>query len=215
VDHPLYRHARYLISAASLAQLPPDEGYEVAFVGRSNVGKSSALNRITSQRALARTSKTPGRTQHINVFTLDDERRLIDLPGYGYAKVPEKMKQQWQLLINDYLEQRQSLRGIILLMDCRHPLKEFDEQMLSWCHAVGMPAYVLLTKADKLSRGAAATVRQTLLQEIKKDFSPVTPRYGGAEEIVQVQLFSSLKGQGVEEAHAKLDDWLHVESDRQ
>ena len=197
--NPYYHRASFLISAAQLDQCPPDEGLEVAFAGRSNAGKSSAINTLCQQKALARTSKTPGRTQLINFFALDEERRLVDLPGYGYAKVAEKVKLEWQRSLSDYLENRQSLRGIILLMDVRHPMKEFDRQMLEWSEHFQVPVHILLTKADKLKRGPAASSLQRLRKETKE--------YG---ERVSVQLFSALKRQGVDEAHALLDRWLEL-----
>ncbi len=192
-----YHHASFLISASRLDQLPPDTGIEVAFAGRSNAGKSSALNAITGIKSLARTSKTPGRTQLINLFALDEERRLTDLPGYGYAKVPEKVKRHWQQTLGRYLEQRQCLQGLVLVMDIRHPFKDYDRQMLEWCRHSGMAVHVLLTKADKLKRGAAASA----LQQVRKSLPEYHP---GAT----VQLFSALKRQGVEEAQAQLDKWF-------
>ncbi len=196
--NPFYHQAHFLISAAKLAQSPADEGIEVAFAGRSNAGKSSALNTLCNQKSLARTSKTPGRTQLLNFFSLDDERRLVDLPGYGYAKVAEKIKQQWQGVLADYIEHRKCLRGMILLMDIRHPLKEFDLQMLDWNMHNGLSTHILLTKADKLKRGAASSA---LLQvrHAFKDHPEIT-----------VQLFSSLKKQGIDEAHQILNSWFGV-----
>ncbi|MES9960758.1 MAG: ribosome biogenesis GTP-binding protein YihA/YsxC [Sedimenticola sp.] len=199
--NPFYHQARFLTSAAKLNQSPADEGIEVAFAGRSNAGKSSAINTLCQQRNLARTSKTPGRTQLLNFFSLDEQRRLVDLPGYGYAKVAEKVKLQWQKELAAYLEQRQSLRGIILLVDVRHPLKEFDQQMLDWSAQIDLPVHILLTKADKLKHGAAS---KALLQ-IRKAVAP----FG---EQVSVQLFSSLKRQGVDQAHSVLDQWFGLES---
>ena len=195
----IYRGARFEMSAAKLSQLPPDEGMEVAFAGRSNAGKSSAINRITGQKSLARTSKTPGRTQLINFFTLDDRRRLVDLPGYGYAKVSEEIKRRWQQTMEQYLASRQSLQGLILLMDVRHPMKEVDEQLLSWCWHVGMPVHVLLTKADKLKRGQA----QNTLLKLRRDIENHDPT-----GLTSVQLFSALKGTGVDEVYKVLDLWL-------
>ena len=192
-----YRHATFLISANRLDQLPADSGVEVAFAGRSNAGKSSALNAITGSKSLARTSKTPGRTQLINLFALDDRRRLVDLPGYGYAKVPEKIKRHWQQTLGRYLEQRQCLHGLVLVMDIRHPFKEYDCQMLEWCRHVGMAVHVLLTKADKLKRGAAANA----LQQVRKQLPEHHPA-------ASVQLFSAPKRQGVDEAQAQLDQWF-------
>ncbi len=195
--NPIYHQAKFQTSAAKLSQCPPDTGMEVAFAGRSNAGKSSALNALCQQKALARTSKTPGRTQLLNFFTVDEERRLVDLPGYGFAKVSEKIKQQWQEALADYLENRHSLRGVILLVDVRHPPKEFDRQMLEWSHQIGLPVHILLTKADKLGRGAAAKA----LQQVRREIAA----FG---EGVTAQLFSALKRQGIDEAHAVLDSWL-------
>lgn len=200
IMNPLYRRATFLLGAHQLRQLPPDEGREVAFAGRSNAGKSSALNTITGNRSLARTSKTPGRTQQINFFRLDETRRLVDLPGYGYAKVPEQAKRHWQHILERYLQTRTSLRGLMLVMDVRHPLKEFDRQMLLWCKKVGMPVHVVLTKADKLKRGAA----QRALHGVEGHLRELSLQGAG------VQLFSSLKGTGVEEAQRRLDEWLEA-----
>ncbi|MDH3526646.1 MAG: ribosome biogenesis GTP-binding protein YihA/YsxC [Gammaproteobacteria bacterium] len=195
-----YQHVRFLLSAPDEAHAPPDSGLEVAFAGRSNAGKSSALNVITGQKALARTSKTPGRTQQINFFSLDEQRRLVDLPGYGYAKVARNIKNQWQRHIAGYLETRRCLQGVILLMDIRHPLKEFDRQLLEWCHIAGLPAHVLLTKADKLKRGPA----QAALLQVRKHLAE---HYSAAS----VQLFSALTRVGADEARAILDLWLAIE----
>ena len=192
-----FSQAVFLVSAQRFSQCPADSGAEVAFAGRSNAGKSSALNAITGVRSLARTSKTPGRTQLINFFALDDERRLVDLPGYGYAKVPEKVKQEWQRELTMYLEKRKVLRGLILLMDIRHPLKDYDRQLLEWCQSSELPVHILLTKADKLSRGAGGGVIQKLRHQLKKEYPGST-----------VQLFSSLKFQGVEEAREHIANWL-------
>ena len=195
--NPYYQRARFLLSAARLSQLPPHEdAREVAFAGRSNSGKSSALNAICSRRALARTSKTPGRTQLINVFALDDHRRLVDLPGYGYAKVAQPIRIQWQGVLTDYIEKRDCLSGIVLMMDIRHPLKELDQQMLDWCHALGLPVHILLTKADKLNRGPATQVMFGVRRALA-DYDRVS-----------VQLFSALKREGIDECHAQLDAWL-------
>jgi GTP-binding protein len=198
--NPVYNRAKFIISVASLAQLPFDAGREVAFAGRSNAGKSSAINTITNIRGLAHTSKTPGRTQLINFFELDDERRLVDLPGYGYAKVPERIKRQWQQLLEDYLQGRNSLCGLVLVMDVRHPMTEFDEQMLLWANAVEMPVHILLTKSDKLKRGAASTALLQVRKAVAEYTNPIT-----------VQLFSSLKRDGVEQVHTQLDGWLGFE----
>lgn len=190
----------FLTSAAKLSQLPEDAGAEVAFVGRSNAGKSSALNTITGVRGLARTSKTPGCTQLINLFTLDEQHRLVDLPGYGYAKVAIAVKNRWQQTLARYLEERQSLRGLILLMDIRHPLREFDQRMLEWATQRLLPVHVLLTKSDKLSRSAAAQTLQQVTATLRDSPMPIT-----------VQLFSSLNRQGLAEARALVLHWLAVE----
>ncbi len=195
--NPRYRQTRFLTSAAKLAQAPADEGFEVAFAGRSNAGKSSAINTLCDHRGLARTSRTPGRTQLLNFFEVLPERRLVDLPGYGYAKVAQDLKRDWQGALADYLERRRCLRGLMLVMDARHPLKPYDVQMLAWANAIPLPVHVLLTKCDKLNRrqsdAALAQVREAL-REFGTDFS--------------VQTFSSLKRWGIDEAHERLDQWL-------
>jgi GTP-binding protein len=193
----LYRQAYYTISATQLSELPDDTGIEVAFAGRSNAGKSSAINTITGIKALARTSKTPGRTQMINFFNMDEGRSLVDLPGYGYAKVPEKMKIRWQQTLGKYLETRQALRGLMLMMDIRHPLKEFDIQMIMWANHAKLPIHILLTKSDKLKRGAAMASLHKVSAELKK-----------RDLEASIQLFSSLKKSGKEEAIQKLDSWF-------
>jgi len=200
MDNP-YRQATYVLNAARLSQLPQDFGREVAFAGRSNAGKSSAINHLTDQKSLARTSKTPGRTQQIVVFEIDLSRRITDLPGYGYAKVPDKMKQDWRQLMAQYFEVRTSLRGVVLVMDIRHPMRPFDEQMLEWCRAVDMPCHILLTKCDKLKRGAA----QSTLLGLKRHLP----------EKASVQLFSALKKVGREQLIAKLDEWFEFEKERE
>ena len=192
-----YQGTSFLLGAPSARQAPPDVGLEVAFAGRSNAGKSSALNVITSQKSLARTAKTPGRTQHINFFRVDDRCRLVDLPGYGYARVPKDVKARWQREIAQYLETRRSLRGVILLMDIRHPLRDFDRQVLAWCRTADLSLHVLLTKADKLKRGPA----RAALLEVRAELSELHP---GAT----VQLFSALTPSGADEARAVLDQWL-------
>jgi GTP-binding protein len=200
MDNP-YRQASYVLNAARLSQLPQDFGREVAFAGRSNAGKSSAINYLTDQKSLARTSKTPGRTQQIVVFDVDLSRRIIDLPGYGYAKVPEKMKKEWQLLMGQYFETRSSLKGVVLVMDIRHPMRPFDTQMLEWCRAVDMPCHILLTKSDKLKRGAA----QSTLLGLKRQLPAK----------VSLQLFSALKKTGREQLIEKLNEWFEFEKERE
>ncbi|MEH6486666.1 MULTISPECIES: ribosome biogenesis GTP-binding protein YihA/YsxC [Pseudomonas] len=195
----LCQQSSFLISAAKVDQCPDDTGHEVAFAGRSNAGKSSALNTLTHAN-LARTSKTPGRTQLLNFFRLDEERRLVDLPGYGYAKVPIPLKLHWQKHLEAYLGSRESLRGLVLMMDIRHPLTEFDQLMLDWTQASDMPMHILLTKADKLTFGAAKNTLLKVQQEIRQ-------RWG---DHVSIQLFSAPKRMGIEEAHAVLADWLQL-----
>jgi GTP-binding protein len=198
---PSYRAAHFLTSAAKLAQCPPDEGWEVAFAGRSNAGKSSAINSLTGNRKLAKTSKTPGRTQLINFFELSGCQRLVDLPGYGFAKVPQSVKQEWTRQLENYLQHRQSLRGLVLMMDVRHPLQPFDQQMLNWALQAAMPVHILLTKADKLKKGPA---KSTLMK--------VRGQLAAHGDMVSVQLFSALKHSGKEELVQVLDAWLTDES---
>jgi len=190
--------ASFMLSVARLSQCPADEGAEVAFAGRSNAGKSSALNVICGVRKLARTSRTPGRTQQINFFALGTARRLVDLPGYGFARVPERLRTEWGRLVESYLRGRRSLAGIVLLMDARHPLKPQDRQLIAWAGSLQLALHILLTKADKLSRGQA---RATLLAVAKE--LGTTPR-------CSVQLFSALDRTGVEEARAVLEAWLAI-----
>lgn len=199
----ILRQINFSSGAPSLAALPADEGLEVAFAGRSNAGKSSAINTITARKGMARTSGTPGRTQHINFFDLPVEgepRRLVDLPGYGYAKVAKSVRLQWEQTLHRYLENRQSLQGLILLMDCRHPLTAGDQQMLGWCLAANMPVHVLLTKIDKLKRGQAAAA----LAKVEAALRDQWP-------IASVQPFSATKRIGIEDAHAKIAHWLGLE----
>jgi GTP-binding protein len=193
-----YQKATFLKSAAKVNQLPDDTGIEVAFAGRSNAGKSTALNCLCGQRQLARTSKTPGRTQLINLFTLEDEHhRLVDLPGYGYAKVALQVKQDWQKNLAHYLEVRQSLKGLVLMMDIRHPLKTLDQMMIEWAIERELPVHILLTKADKLNFGP-----------VQDTISQVRKHYELADELISVQAFSSLKKQGVDELIKVLDVWF-------
>ena len=195
----LCQQASFLTSAARVEQCPEDEGYEVAFAGRSNAGKSSALNTLT-RASLARTSKTPGRTQLLNFFSLDEERRLVDLPGYGYAKVPIPLKLHWQQHLEAYLGSRTSLMGLVLMMDIRHPLTPFDCLMLDWAASSQMPMHILLIKADKLTFGASKSALLKTQKEIEK-------RWGATASI---QLFSSTKRLGVAEAHQVLAQWLQL-----
>ena len=194
-----YQQATFVLSAAKLNQLPADEGYEVAFAGRSNAGKSTALNVITSTKGLAKTSKTPGRTQLINAFSLDETRRLVDLPGYGYAKVCKETRRRWQVTLAQYLESRQCLRGLILLMDIRHPLKDLDQSMMHWAFVRSLPVHILLTKADKLSRSAGMQVLEQVRQAIK---------LAALDSCISVQLFSSPKKMGVDDVYVVLDQWM-------
>lgn len=194
-----YRQASFFTSAAKLSQCPEDFGAEVAFAGRSNAGKSSSINTLCDQKALARTSKTPGRTQLINFFNINDEQRLVDLPGYGFAKVPVAVKEHWQKHLSHYLEKRLCLKGVVLLSDIRHPMKEFDVHMLTWAASAGMPVHILLTKADKLKRGPA----QSTLLQVRK----AVAAFG---DQVTVQTFSASKKTGLAELKEKLDGWLQL-----
>ena len=195
-DNRYYRQASFLISAGKAKQFPLG-GNEVAFAGRSNAGKSSAINTLCDNKGLARTSKTPGRTRLVNFFEIDEGHRLVDLPGYGFAKVPVAMKLEWQKLMTQYLSEQQALNGLVVIMDIRHPLNDYDWQMLEWCQHYQLPAHVLLTKADKIKRGAQQNsllkVRK-LLKEAKIDAS--------------VQTFSALKKSGLDELVTKLNEWL-------
>jgi GTP-binding protein len=199
--------AQFVLAAHQLTQLPADDGAEVAFAGRSNAGKSSALNALTNHKGLARTSRTPGRTQQMVVFGLPQPPpgagappsalRLVDLPGYGYAKVPRAMREHWQLEIDTYLHQRRSLRGLVLIVDIRHPLKEFDRSMLAFCTATALPCHVLLTKADKLSRNQATQSLARLLAQFTAEHL-----------IATAQVFSATAGTGVDEARQAVLDLL-------
>lgn len=197
MSNPL-NSARYLLAAHLPRQLPPDTGREVAFAGRSNAGKSSALNALTGHNRLARTSKTPGRTQQLVYFQVAEARYLVDLPGYGYAKVPQDLRDHWLEFINGYFHDRQSLAGLVVVMDIRHPLREYDQQMLAYAADRGLPAHCLLTKADKLGRGQQS---QALLAVRKQ----LAAQYGDS---VSVQLFSSESKQGVDEARGVVIGWL-------
>jgi GTP-binding protein len=194
---PRYSSAQFLTSAAKFQQCPPDSGWEVAFAGRSNAGKSSAINSLTNNKKLAKTSKTPGRTQLINFFELSERQRLVDLPGYGFAKVPIAVKREWTKQLEQYLQNRQCLRGLILLMDVRHPMQPFDRQMLGWALQADMPVHILLTKADKLKRGPATAA----LLQVRAELRPHA-------DLASAQLFSALKHEGHKELIAVLDAWL-------
>ena len=191
-----YPQARFIKSANAPAQFVPDEGAEVAFAGRSNAGKSSAINVIVNRRQFARTSKTPGRTQLVNFFELRDGARLVDLPGYGFAKVSSSMRDHWANLMADYFETRASLRGMFLIVDIRRQLTDFDRQMLGFAESVGLPVHVLLTKADKLKRGQAAKA----LLEVRRELG----------EAATVQHFSALSRQGEGEARERLEAFLNL-----
>jgi GTP-binding protein len=191
-----YSRLEFKLGVASIKQLPDDNGAEVAFSGRSNVGKSSVINKITNRRGLARISKSPGRTRELNYFSYDKNTHIVDLPGYGYAKVNVAMREAWAKLLDRYLEERQSLRGVFLIMDIRHPMGKFDQLMLNYCQTCNLPLHVLLNKSDKLSRNAGNKV----MAEIKRELAGVD---------VSLQLFSALKGTGLDEARQKLADWLY------
>ncbi len=195
--NPVYHQAKFINSAPRLQDAPPDQGMEIAFAGRSNAGKSSAINTLVQQKALARVSKTPGRTQLLNFFEIDAQRKLVDLPGYGYAKVPEAVKRDWHKMMESYLKDRKALCGMVLVMDIRHPLTDFDWQLVEWCDHANLPLHILLTKADKLNFGNA---KNTLLK-VQKDLGRV-----GNE--VTIQLFSALNKTGINDVHQLLDEWF-------
>lgn len=191
------RQARFLTSAALPGDLPAEEGPELAFAGRSNVGKSSAINALTGRRRLAFASKTPGRTQMINFFTLGVVGRLVDLPGYGYAAVPQALRSTWDALVGGYLSERKALAGVVLLMDIRHPLTDLDRNFLEWLRPVPAPRLILLTKSDKLSR----TARLKALTDTRAALDK-------AALTSEVRLFSSQSGEGVDEVRDLLEAWL-------
>jgi len=192
--NPQYFQAQFINSSPDLKSTPPDLGLEIAFAGRSNAGKSSAINTLTRQTGLARTSKTPGRTQALNFFEINATQRFVDLPGYGYAKVPLPVKKKWHELMQTYLTKRKSLCGMILVMDVRHPLTEFDWQMIEWCQHAKLPLHIILTKADKLNFGSA---KNTMLQ-VEKELSELPMP-------LSLQLFSALKKSGIDEIHSALN----------
>jgi GTP-binding protein len=198
-SRPWWLRLEFVLAAHELRQLPHDYGVEVAVAGRSNAGKSSAINAITAQAKLARTSKTPGRTQQLVVFQLDVDHRVIDLPGYGYAKVPPQLRDHWRAVIDQYFSTRESLRGLLLAMDSRHPLTEFDTLMLEYCAARRLPCHVLLTKADKLTHSQSLAVMRQ-----------VSDALGSGPEVASAQLFSVPKKIGIDTARAVLANWLQL-----
>lgn len=193
-----YHQTKFVTSAPDIRHLPNDHGIEIAFAGRSNAGKSSALNALTQQKNLARTSKTPGRTQLINLFEVAEGIRLVDLPGYGYAEVPESIKRQCQQAFSEYLQKRTCLKGLIILMDIRHPLKDIDIQMIEWSVAMNIPILVLLTKADKL-----------VPNKQKAQIIAVRNRLKTVAGNIQVDTFSSLKKIGIDKLKLTLDEWFN------
>lgn len=197
--HTIYHRIKFIGSATNLNYAPKDQGKEIAFAGRSNVGKSSAINALTRQNTLARISKTPGCTQLLNFFAINEQLRIVDLPGYGYAKVPVVVKKKWQKMIEAYLSQRVALCGIILVMDIRHPLTSFDKNMIEWCKFAKLPLHILLTKADKLSYCA----RKNTLLKTKQELSKVGFN-------VSLQLFSALQKIDIDVAYKVMDKWFDI-----
>ncbi|MDQ7090653.1 MAG: ribosome biogenesis GTP-binding protein YihA/YsxC [Methylococcales bacterium] len=195
--NPVYHQAKFINSAPQLSDAPQDIGLEIAFAGRSNAGKSSAINTLTRQKALARTSKTPGRTQLLNFFEIEQGKCFVDLPGYGYAKVPIPVRKQWRKMMEDYFIKREALCGIILVMDIRHPLTDFDWQMIEWCGHSSLPLHILLTKMDKINYGAAKNTLLKVQRELEEVDFPLS-----------LQLFSALKKKGIDDAHHVLDQWF-------
>lgn len=191
-----YQKAYFLLSVADVKQLPPDQGFEVALVGRSNAGKSSVLNKITQNKGLARVSKTPGRTQLVNIFVLDEERRIADLPGYGFAKVPLAAKLRWQKTVDAYISHRECLKGLVLVMDIRHPFKDLDLQLLDYCEQRNLSVHILLNKADKLTKNQ--------INKVLKEVKATLTEYNNS---VTFQIFSALKGIGIIELHSLLNKW--------
>ncbi|MFP4208877.1 MAG: ribosome biogenesis GTP-binding protein YihA/YsxC [Wenzhouxiangella sp.] len=192
-----FRRAVYLDSIHNLSQLPADQGVEIAIAGRSNAGKSSLINRLCGHNSLARTSKTPGRTRQLVFFQLDPDQYLVDLPGYGYAKVPGDLKRHWRGLIQTYLDRRQALIGLVVVMDIRHPLKDSDIELIEWAGSRGLALHLVLTKADKLGRGKQ---NEALIQVTRR----VDPRVG-------VQVFSATTGQGLDTLQEQLTQWLNID----
>jgi GTP-binding protein len=211
----LFSQAAFYTTVNHIKDLPLHGGKEVAFVGRSNAGKSSAINTLANHVRLAYTSKTPGRTQHLNYFSLGNDNYLVDLPGYGYAKVPPDVQQHWEALLSKYLQTRDELAGLVVIMDARHPLTERDQGMLDWFAPTGKPIHILLTKSDKLSRQQATLTLNRVKSHLAEHFSSdITPASGHESSPklrfpqCSVQLFSSLKKSGVEEAEAVIAGWL-------
>ncbi len=194
----IFGRTKFLTSAYKVSQLPDDTGLEIAIAGRSNAGKSTTLNTLVGNKKLAKVSKTPGRTQLLNCFDLGDNLRLVDLPGYGYAKVPKKIKAHWQHEINIYLQQRKSLIGVVIVMDIRHPLKEFDRQFLHWADQSGLYSHVLLNKSDKFKSGK----RKAAFLEVKKEMANIS-------RTATIQTFSGLKKEGIEELSKTLLSWYN------
>jgi GTP-binding protein len=199
---PLFQQAVFLTTVANLRDLPMDSVCEVAFAGRSNAGKSSAINTLAGRVRLAYVSKTPGRTQHLNYFTLAEGKYFVDLPGYGYAKAPEAIRSQWEGLIGPYLSNREQLAGLVVIMDIRRPLTDLDLRLIDWFRPLGRPIHILLSKADKLSRQEQTKVLRSVTAELAT---------WGDADLYSVQLFSSLKKTGVEEAETVLSAWLGME----
>jgi GTP-binding protein len=199
---PLFQQAVFLTTVANLRDLPQDAVCEVAFAGRSNAGKSSAINTLAGRVRLAYVSKTPGRTQHLNYFTLREGKYFVDLPGYGYAKAPEAIRSQWEGLIGPYLSNRQQLAGLVVIMDIRRPLTDLDVRLIEWFRPTGRPIHILLSKADKLSRQEQTKTLRSLKAELAT---------WGGDNLYSVQLFSSLKKTGVDEAESVLASWLGIE----
>ncbi len=198
IDHLLAR-AEYTVSVHELPQLPPDAGIEVAIAGRSNAGKSSLINRLCRQNSLARTSRTPGRTRQLVFFQLDPQRHLVDLPGYGYAKVSGSLKKHWRGLIQTYLDRRNALRALVVVMDIRHPLKDSDVELIQWAGSRGLPLHLVLTKADKLGRGKQKEAVMKVRRQV--------------DERVGVQAFSAPTGQGLDELYQVMDTWFEPDLD--
>lgn len=198
----IFQHTTFYTTINHLQDLPPPNGVEIAFAGRSNSGKSSVINTLANRSRLAFVSKTPGRTQHINFFKLGNRHFLVDLPGYGYAKVPTEIRQHWENLLSTYLQTRKPLYGMVLIMDVRHPLTLLDKRMLDWFTPTGKPVHVLLTKADKLTREQAGKILQNVLESLRETYPQCS-----------VQLFSSTSKKGVKEAYAVLGNWLKLDPD--